>query len=106
MGNVESIEGAKNISVNLTTEKMSVEFDSDLTNEVIKAVSDAGYKASLKENFKHVNIKIAGMTCATCVNTIEKSLNETEGVNEATVNFATETASVSYDPSVLNLEMV
>jgi Cu+-exporting ATPase len=103
---VENIEGASNISVNLTTEKMSVEFNEDLTNSVIKAVSDVGYKASLKEDFKHVNIKIAGMTCSTCVNTIEKSLNGTEGVNSVSVNFATETASVSYDPAVLNLEKI
>jgi Cu+-exporting ATPase len=103
---VENVDGASNISVNLTTEKMSVEFDNDLTNNVLKAVSDAGYKASLKEDFKHVNIKIAGMTCSTCVNTIEKSLSSTKGVNSVSVNYATETASVSYDPALMNLDKI
>jgi Cu+-exporting ATPase len=40
------------------------------------------------------------MTCATCATRIERSLNKLDGV-EATVNFATETATVSYDPAVV-----
>ncbi len=101
---VSKIEGASNVSVNLTTERMFVEFDDDLTNDVIKAVSDAGYKAKLKEDFKSVTIKIAGMTCATCVNTIEKSLNSTEGVENVSVNFATESAKISYDPTIIAID--
>jgi Cu+-exporting ATPase len=43
-----------------------------------------------------VDLPIEGMTCASCANRIEKSLNKLEGV-EATVNFATEQATVSFD---------
>ena len=46
------------------------------------------------------SLALEGMTCATCASRIERSLNKLEGV-EATVNFATETASVSYDPAVV-----
>ncbi len=101
---VSKIEGASNVSVNLTTEKLMVEFENDLSNDVIKAVSDAGYKAKLKENFKSVTIKISGMTCATCVNTIEKSLNSTDGVESVNVNFATESAKISYDPTIISID--
>jgi Cu+-exporting ATPase len=43
-----------------------------------------------------VDLPIEGMTCSSCAGRIEKSLNELEGV-EATVNFATERATVEFD---------
>ena len=52
----------------------------------------------------HVELQISGMTCASCANRIERNLNKLEGV-EATVNYATEKATVSvpdgYDPAQL-----
>ena len=46
---------------------------------------------------ERVELPIEGMTCSSCANRVEKSLNGLEGV-EATVNFATERATVSFDP--------
>ncbi|MCE9590125.1 MAG: heavy metal translocating P-type ATPase [Planctomycetes bacterium] len=43
------------------------------------------------------NLKIRGMHCASCVSHVEKSLRAVPGVSAATVNLATERASVSYD---------
>jgi Cu+-exporting ATPase len=48
---------------------------------------------------EHVELPIVGMTCASCANRIERRLNELDGV-EATVNYATEKAAVTYDPGV------
>ena len=45
---------------------------------------------------QQVEMPITGMTCASCANRIERKLNKLEGV-EATVNYATEKAAVSYD---------
>ena len=45
----------------------------------------------------HTTLALEGMTCASCAARIERALNKLDGV-AATVNFATETASVSYDP--------
>ena len=52
------------------------------------------------ENREQTTLALEGMTCASCAARIERTLNKVEGV-EATVNFATETASVSFDPSVV-----
>ena len=49
-----------------------------------------------------VELALAGMTCASCAFRIERKLNKLEGV-EATVNFATELASVSYDPAAVDV---
>jgi Cu+-exporting ATPase len=48
---------------------------------------------------EEVRLDLEGMTCASCVARIERKLNKLEGV-EATVNFATEQASVRHDPAV------
>jgi Cu+-exporting ATPase len=45
---------------------------------------------------QHVDLPISGMSCASCVARIEKKLNQLEGV-DASVSFATETASVDFD---------
>ncbi len=43
-------------------------------------------------------LALEGMTCATCAMRIEKGLKKVPGVKDATVNFATEQATVTYDP--------
>jgi Cu+-exporting ATPase len=48
---------------------------------------------------EEVRLDLEGMTCASCVSRIERKLNKLEGV-EATVNFATEQATVRHDQSV------
>src|SRR4051812_16121977 len=44
----------------------------------------------------HVDLPISGMTCASCAARVERELNKVDGV-QATVNIATETATVDYD---------
>ena len=51
-----------------------------------------------------VRFPVEGMTCASCVNRIERYLRKTHGVTEANVNLATETASVRFDPAVVDLD--
>jgi Cu+-exporting ATPase len=46
---------------------------------------------------EHVRLEVDGMTCASCAARIERRLNKLDGV-EATVNYATDAASVSFDP--------
>ncbi len=51
-------------------------------------------------------IPVTGMTCTTCAATIEKGLSETPGVEQASVNFASEKASIEYDPSRIDLAKI
>ncbi|MFC1947788.1 heavy metal translocating P-type ATPase [Chloroflexota bacterium] len=50
------------------------------------------------------NIIVTGMTCTNCAATIEKGLSETAGVEKANVSFASEKASVEYDPEKVDLK--
>ena len=47
-----------------------------------------------------LSVGVEGMTCASCVNRIERFLRQTDGVAEASVNLATERATVRLDPSL------
>ena len=49
-----------------------------------------------------LTLPVVGMTCASCVNRIERFLNRADGVAEASVNLATERATVRFDPSVID----
>ncbi|MCK7660599.1 heavy metal translocating P-type ATPase [Corynebacterium sp. CCM 8835] len=49
---------------------------------------------------EHVDLTVTGMTCTSCSGRVERKLNRLDGVT-ATVNFATETASVDFDPDLL-----
>ena len=49
-------------------------------------------------------LKIIGMTCAACAARIEKGLGKLPGVSKSVVNFAAETASVTYDPAQIGLK--
>ncbi|MFO1317003.1 MAG: heavy metal translocating P-type ATPase [Burkholderiales bacterium] len=53
------------------------------------------------QSAERVELGLTGMTCAACATRIEKVLNRVPGV-AATVNFATETATVGFDPAVAN----
>jgi len=53
---------------------------------------------------KQVVLPVTGMTCANCVATIERNVKKLDGVSSAAVNLASERATVTYDPSLLNLD--
>ncbi|MEA2652519.1 MAG: P-type Cu+ transporter [Chloroflexota bacterium] len=49
-----------------------------------------------------LSLPVIGMTCASCVNRIERYLNRADGVAVANVNLATERATVHFDPAVID----
>jgi len=105
-GALKKAPGIKEASVNLATEKAYVTYDSNITNEneVIATINSTGYEARLET--KKTIVRIGGMTCASCAQTIENALKKTEGIVEANVNLATEKAVVVYDPQTIEYEAV
>ncbi|MCX7800462.1 MAG: heavy metal translocating P-type ATPase [Fimbriimonadales bacterium] len=53
---------------------------------------------------QRADLKIGGMTCASCVAHVERALRQVPGVQEASVNLATEKASVVFDPELASPE--
>lgn len=57
-----------------------------------------------KDKSKHITLKIDGMSCASCAQTIEKALYNLNGIFKADVNFAAQKASVEYYPDVITIQ--
>src|SRR5437762_9452695 len=65
------------------------------------AVSVPQTAAAVAASEERVELALEGMTCAACAARIEKALNRVSGT-EASVNFATESANVTFDPAQSN----
>ena len=53
-----------------------------------------------------INLRLQGMSCASCGNRIEKIVNNIPGVESCNVNFAVEQAAIAYNPSQINLKAI
>jgi len=97
------VSGVKEANVNLATEKLTITYDDATFSEhaLQVAVEAAGYE--VVSNTKQKTFLIEGMSCASCAQTVEKTVQKLAGIASASVNLATEKMVVSYDPSVLNL---
>jgi len=101
---LNELEGVLKADVNLATERASVTFDPEKVDvaKMRKAVEDAGYGVILNE----LTLSIGGMSCASCVNTIEEVVGELDGVLSATVNLVTEKLTVRYDPQRVRVAQI
>ncbi|TPV44519.1 heavy metal translocating P-type ATPase [Bacillus dicomae] len=98
---LKKVEGVHDANVNFALEKTKIMYDPQKTNpqQFKEKVESLGYGiVSDKAEFT-----VSGMTCAACANRVEKRLNKLEGVNEATVNFALESATVDFNPDEINI---
>lgn len=86
------------VQVNLGNETAMVEYDSTKLKltDLEKAVTAAGYGVINEK----VILKIGGMTCATCVKTVENSLGKLDGIVDLNVNLGAEKAYVHYTPKI------
>ena len=104
VGRVEAalakVPGVDSVSVNLATERADIRLASPVDRiALIQAVEKVGYDVPAGT----VELAVEGMTCASCVGRVEKALKAVPGVTEATVNLATERATVRGVAAVADL---
>ncbi|ASC65505.1 copper-translocating P-type ATPase [Achromobacter denitrificans] len=89
---LKAVPGVNKASVNLATERADITFEGkpDVA-AAVQAVQKAGYAVAETT----LELSVAGMTCASCVGRVEKALKAVPGVSSATVNLATERASIT-----------
>ena len=109
--------GVVSANVNLATEKAAVVLDpkTGSVDDLRRSVEKAGYGVGAMAEKPPVPspvaragtgealLPITGMTCASCVRRVERALANVPGVEAANVNLATERASVTFDPNVVEL---
>ncbi|GAB4430139.1 MAG: heavy metal translocating P-type ATPase [Chloroflexi bacterium OHK40] len=93
--------GVESAEVNLATEQATVTYDPQQVQpqQLVAAVEAAGYGVISEQ----LELPITGMTCASCSTRVEKALRKAPGVLEASVNLATERATVTIAPGVADL---
>ena len=86
--------GVKQANVHFGTEKASIEYDPSKINltKIKNTISQLGYGAATKKSI----FPVGGMTCASCVARVEQALSSVSGVVSASVNLASEKATVEY----------
>ncbi|TZE83102.1 heavy metal translocating P-type ATPase [Calorimonas adulescens] len=99
---LSKLPGVKEANVNFSIERGTVIYDPAQVSmdDMVNKVRDLGYDVV----FDRAQLMLIGMSCASCANTIEKTLNRLNGVVKATVNFATETATVDFNSSEVTVQ--
>lgn len=98
---LNGLKGVNTATVNFAAERATVYFNPTETSvdNFKQVIKDQGYGVSVSK----VTIAIKGMTCASCVNKVQKALASVNGVLSASVNLATERAIVEYNPSLAGM---
>ncbi|GAB7118777.1 heavy metal translocating P-type ATPase [Natrinema sp. JCM 9743] len=99
---LDSLDGVHAASVNFATDEGTVEYDPDEVSlaEIYETIDEAGYEADRASR----SIGITDMSCANCAETNETALESVPGVIDAEVNYATDEATVAYNPADASLE--
>ncbi|MCQ6264174.1 heavy metal translocating P-type ATPase [Fictibacillus sp. WQ 8-8] len=102
---LKKMDGVSDANVNFALEKSTVVYDPELAGpkDFQQKIKDLGYDIAGDK----VEFNISGMTCSACSARIEKGLKKLNGILDANVNLALETATVSYQPSEISVsEMI
>ncbi len=94
---LRDIDGIQNVTVNLATESVHITAYHPNWNKIIESASNAGYPVVANT----ITLYIDHMSCTSCAARIEKALRAVNGVVNASVNFASETAQVDIVDSVV-----
>jgi len=90
---LSDLPGVKDVAVNLATETAMVTGDDSVSVQtLVDTLAAGGYPARMTE----ATLSVEGMTCASCVGRVENALKAVNGVTNASVNLATETAEVVF----------
>jgi Cu+-exporting ATPase len=94
---LSGLAGVESATVNFASETAEVTYDPDRVSpaDFLDEIKSLGYEPHVSR----VMLPIEGMSCASCVQKVEKALQAVPGTIEANVNFANETAQVAFDPS-------
>lgn len=98
---INKLEGIEQGNVNFATEMLTVVYDEAKTSPmaVELAVEKAGFK--VRKDIKDYSFKVKGMSCSSCANHLERLVQKLEGVEAASVNFATEKLTVKLNADVI-----
>lgn len=102
------LNGIVNVMVSPIQGQASVKYSPELitTKMIMDAVEDAGFQVDdfPEQDIAICRLRIKGMACTSCSESVEHALSIVDGVKKAVVGLALEEAKVHYDPSIIDTD--
>ncbi|CAN7993626.1 unnamed protein product [Ixodes hexagonus] len=104
--NMLKLEGVAQALVSLLSERAEVKYDPKKVSplQLVEATCDLGYQASVIEDLEYqygeIELSIKGMTCASCVSSIETAVLKQPGVTKASIALSTQRGHFVFDPEI------
>lgn len=108
---VSAQPGIISIKVSLLAERATVDYDPNVIQsetDIAHMIEDVGFEAKVvaQKQDDTLQLQVFGMTCASCVNSIERGVGKLPGVISVSVNLMTEMAKIRYDNTVLGARTI
>lgn len=105
---LKNLSGIEDVKINLATEEIFLTYDEEKINleDIKKKIESLGYGIEESSSDKRVEFSIEGLHCQSCVTNIEKNLQEVEGIENITVNLATEKGVVIFKEDIIKFSEI
>ncbi|KAI3645756.1 hypothetical protein MP228_008684 [Amoeboaphelidium protococcarum] len=116
---VRAVQGVKNVSVSLLTNRAEIEIDSTVTGrqKIVECIQDLGFEAdpiddkpvnndSDGDSSMSADLLIEGMTCTNCVQSIEQNIIKVDGVTNVDVSLSLNKCHVVFDPHKIGVRQL
>lgn len=106
---LSTTEGVLSAVVNIADENLNIEYDeSIITIQEVKGLVDGlGYELIIQKNhYETATLRIEGMSCSSCANTITETVETLEGINEVNLNFVNNKLNLKFDPKIIKLSQI
>jgi P-type Cu+ transporter len=102
------LDGVDKAGINFLTSKLEIVFDPKKVNldTIKKTIEYAGYEVIEENLMEDLTLKIEGMTCQSCVRSIEVNLGKEKGISEVVVNLTTEKMRVKFNKKEIKLSQI
>ena len=112
VNNIESTliknKAIETITVNIMNDTGTVMYDPSVLDEtqIIQMIQQTGYDAVVIDQHQTLQFQVEGMTCSSCALAVSSAIEGLSGLSEHHVNVATDSLSVTIDPSLLRISQI
>ena len=100
---LNNVAGVEEVTANIANGRVKISaYESVDSSQIAKAIKEVGYKVF----FDEIQLKILGMSCATCASRIEKNVKRELGVIDIAINLANNSAKLTYIKGIVPLEKI
>ncbi|MDT8316540.1 MAG: heavy metal translocating P-type ATPase [bacterium] len=105
---LSALGGVNHAAVNFAAGKATVKYAPEMTSteEMEKAVADAGYEVIKSSGERRIELKVIGMGSDHCAGVVKKALERLEGVKDVETNFANSYARLTYTEEKLGVRQI